>query len=250
MVVTAFGASGLLEAGALTGRSDLAARATEAARLGSRGTGSSQWILRVPPGRPVNIHNANLLGAWLVHVAGPAGAAAHVQRSIDRTLDAQRPDGSWPYGEAHNLAWTDRSTPATCSSASTACAAWTPVSARRCSAAPPTTGVLRRGGTGAAVAHKPFPEDAHSAGTGLSTLGALVRRGLLERELLERVARRVLEHGLRSGRAVHRRYRWGPATVRYLRWCDAHVALGLVDAAGALRGAADLAARAAATQPA
>jgi hypothetical protein len=25
--------------------------------------------------------------------------------------------------------------------------------------------------------------------------------------------------------------------VRYLRWCDAHVALGCVDAAGALRGA-------------
>jgi hypothetical protein len=31
--------------------------------------------------------------------------------------------------------------------------------------------------------------------------------------------------------------------VRYLRWCDAHVALGLVDAAAALRGAEDLAPR-------
>ncbi len=62
---------------------------------------------RYHPGRPVNIHNANLLGAWLVHVAGTAGAAGHVQRAIDRTLDAQRPDGSWPYGEASNLGWTD-----------------------------------------------------------------------------------------------------------------------------------------------
>ena len=62
-----------------------------------------------------------------------------------------------------------------------------------------------------------------------------MRRGLVERELLERVARRVLDHGLRDGRAVHRRYRWGATTVRYLRWCDAHVALGLVDAAAALQ---------------
>ena len=68
-----------------------------------------------------------------------------------------------------------------------------------------------------------------------------MRRGLVERELLERVARRVLDHGLRDGRAVHRRYRWGATTVRYVRWCDAHVALGLVDAAAALRGVDDLA---------
>jgi len=40
---------------------------------------------------------------------------------------------------------------------------------------------------------------------------------------------------------VHRRYRVGRTTVRYLRWCDAHVALGLVDAAAALSGHPDLA---------
>jgi hypothetical protein len=47
----------------------------------------------------------------------------------------------------------------------------------------------------------------------------------------------VLDAGLRNGSAVHRRYRLGSTTVRYLRWCDAHVALGLIDAAAALRGA-------------
>jgi hypothetical protein len=40
---------------------------------------------------------------------------------------------------------------------------------------------------------------------------------------------------------VHRRYRRGRTTVRYLRWCDGHVALGLVDAAAALSGADDAA---------
>jgi hypothetical protein len=51
----------------------------------------------------------------------------------------------------------------------------------------------------------------------------------------------VLNSGLIGGHAVHRRYRWGRSTVRYIRWCDAHVALGLVDAAAALAGLPDLA---------
>jgi hypothetical protein len=55
------------------------------------------------------------------------------------------------------------------------------------------------------------------------------------------VAQRVLDSGIRHGHAVHRRYRHGRTAVRYLRWCDAHVALGLVDAAAALRGEPDLA---------
>ena len=75
----------------------------------------------------------------------------------------------------------------------------------------------------------------------MSALALLLRRELVEREMLERVAMRVLDDGLRNGRAIHRRYRLGPTTVRYLRWSDAHVALGLVDAAAALHGEEDLA---------
>jgi hypothetical protein len=93
-------------------------------------------------------------------------------------------------------------------------------------------------------ADRRFPEDGHSAGTALTTLATLLRRGLVEREMLERVATRVMDAGLVGGHAVHRRYRWGRSTVRYLRWCDAHVALGLVDAAAALLGREDLAPRA------
>jgi hypothetical protein len=46
------------------------------------------------------------------------------------------------------------------------------------------------------------------------------------------VADRILSTGVRDGRAVARRYRWGRTTVWYPRWCDGHVARGLVDAAG------------------
>ena len=238
VVVTAFAAGALLEAAAMGGHAERAARAREAAR----------WVLEelwvepegyfgYHPGRPVNIHNASLLGAWLVHVAG-VGAGEHVQRAIERTLDAQRPDGSWPYGEGANLGWTDSFH-----------TGYVLICLDRMREVdhPRIAEAVARGaayyqrffdadGRALLWATKPYPEDGHSAGTGLSALAALVRRGLVEPELVGRVAERVLDAGLRNGSAVHRRYRLGSTTVRYLRWCDAHVALGLIDAAAALRG--------------
>jgi hypothetical protein len=238
VVVTAFAAGALLEAAAMGGHAERAARAREAAR----------WVLEelwvepegyfgYHPGRPVNIHNASLLGAWLVHVAG-VGAGEHVQRAIERTLDAQRPDGSWPYGEGANLGWTDSFH-----------TGYVLICLDRMRDVDPRIGeAVARGaayyqrffdadGRALLWATKPYPEDGHSAGTGLSALAALGRRGLVELELVGRVAERVLDAGLHNGSAVHRRYRLGSTTVRYLRWCDAHVALGLIDAAAALRGA-------------
>jgi hypothetical protein len=239
VVVTAFGSSGLLEAKRL----DLSRRALEAA----------QWVLdelwvepegyfAYHPGRPTNIHNANLLGAWLVHVVlgEDPGAAERVQRAVARTLAAQRPDGSWPYGEGGNLGWVDSFHTGyvlTCL-------------ARLASVSHDVGGALERGArhyqsffdsTGRAKlwADRHYPEDAHAAGTGLTTLAILYRLGLVERERLEPVARRVLDAGIRDGHAVYRRYPWGRTTVRYLRWADAHVALGCVDAAAALAGKPD-----------
>ena len=81
-----------------------------------------------------------------------------------------------------------------------------------------------------------FPEDAHSAGTGMTTLAALVSGGYADAALLDRVVRRTLSGVLDRRSAVARRYRWGRTRVWYPRWCDAHVALGLVDAAPVLAG--------------
>jgi hypothetical protein len=245
VVVTAFAAAGLLDAAMHSGRNELAARAREAAR----------WVLQelwiepagyfaYHPGRPANIHNASLLGAWLVHIAAgddPA-AGSRVARAVERTLAAQRPDGSWPYGEGRSLSWVDSFH-----------SGYVLSCLDRLHGVDPRIGeALARGseyyreffdadGRAQLWAHRRYPEDAHSAGTGLTTLSLLLRRGLVERELLERVAHRVLDMGIRHGHAVHRRYRRGRTAVRYLRWCDAHVALGLVDAAAALGGEPDLA---------
>lgn len=245
VVVTAFGIAGLLDTAVQAGRVELTARAREAAR----------WVLQelwvepegyfaYHPGRPANIHNANLLGAWLVHVAAGDDpvAAPRVARAVERTLAAQRPDGSWPYGEGGNLSWADSFH-----------SGYVLTCLHRLGRVDPSIDqAVARGaehyraffdtdGRAQLWAHKRYPEDAHSAGTGLTTLSLLLRRGLVEPDLLERVAQRVLDAGVRNGHAVHRRYRRGRTAVRYLRWCDAHVALGLVDAAAALCGEPDLA---------
>jgi hypothetical protein len=239
VVATTFAAGALLEGG-----DEYEPRAREAAQWAL----DELWVepegyFGYHPGRPVNIHNASLLGAWLVRAAG-VGAGDRVQRAIERTLDAQRADGSWPYGEGANLGWTD--------SFHTGYVLicldrMRDVESRIEEAVARGAAYYERffDATGRALlwATKSYPEDGHSAGTGLTTLSLLHRHGLIGRELVERVARRVLGAVLHRGHAVHRRYRVGRTTVRYLRWCDAHVALGLVDVAAALNGAEDLAPR-------
>jgi hypothetical protein len=244
VVVTTFAAGGLLEAAATGGRA-LAARAHAAAR----------WVLEelwvesesyfaYHPGRPVNIHNASLLGAWLVYVTLGTDPVARdrVSRAVERALAAQRRDGSWPYGEAPGLAWADSFHTGYVLTSLDRLRELDPrIGEALERGAAQYRGYFDRAGRARLWADKPFPEDAHSAGTGLTTLATLQRRGLVDRGLLERVAARVLRTGLRGGHAVHRRYRLGHSTVRYPRWCDAHVALGLVDAAAAMLGEPDLA---------
>jgi hypothetical protein len=247
VVATSFAAAGLLEGAAATGRAEPAARARAAAR----------WVLEelwvepegyfaYHPGRPVNVHNASLLGAWLVHVAldGDAAAADRVARAVERTLAAQRADGSWAYGEGPGLEWADSFHTGYVLSCLERMRAVDPrVDEAVARGAAHYRRYFDEQGRARLWAHKPFPEDGHSAGTGLTTLALLQRRGLVEPDILERVAARLLRSGLRDGHVVHRRYRRGRSTVRYLRWCDAHVALGLVDAAAAMAGEPDLAAR-------
>jgi hypothetical protein len=185
----------------------------------------------------VNIHNANLLGALCVHqaIGHDPLAGERARQAIERTLAAQEADGGFPYGDGAGLEWRD---------------SFHTGFVLRClmeleSLDGAVTDAVRRGaeaylrffdrdGRATLWADRAHPEDAHSAGTGLSTLALLCRRDMVDPEVLRRVTRRTLTAGLRDGHAVARRYRWGATTTRYLRWCDAHVAMGLADAALAL----------------
>ncbi len=243
IVHTAFAVSALLEAERDLGRSDLGERARAAARW----VLDTLWLERegffaYHSHSTANIHNANLLGAWMVWAALGDQARPQVLRAVERTLADQRADGSWPYGEGGgNVSWADSFHSGyvlTCLERLRELdPAIDPAVVR---GADFYTRFFGPAGESRLWAHRPYPEDAHSAGTGLTTLAVLMRRGLVERELLQRVAERLLDAGIRGGHAVFRRYRWGLRTyVHYLRWCDAHVALGLADAAVVLAGAPD-----------
>jgi hypothetical protein len=245
VVSTAFAVSALLEAERELGRTD----------LGDRARAAAHWVTDVlwirdggffayHPHSRANIHNANLLGAWLVWAAHGHDPAARrlVVRAVERTVDAQRPDGSWAYGEgAANLGWADSFHTGyvlTCL-------------ARLRELDPRIDEALARGagfyarffgprGEARLWPDRDHPEDGHSAGTGLTTVATSLRSELFEQQLLENVAVRVLASSIRNGHVTHRRYRWGLRTsVQYQRWCDAHVALGLADAATVITGRDD-----------
>ena len=243
VVVTAFCAAGLLEAAAALDRPAWTHRAREAARWAA----DELWVepegfFAYHPGSRVNIHNANLLGAWLVHVGlgDDGGAKERVARAVERTLGDQRPDGTWGYGEGGNLGWVDSFHTGYVLQALLRLRDLDPaVEDAVARGASPYMAFFDHAGRATLWADRRYPEDAHSAGTGLSTLALLMRHGLAEQTTLERVADRTLSAGIRDGRAVWRRYRWGSTRATFMRWCDAHVALGLVDAALALAGRDD-----------
>ena len=186
------------------------------------------------PGSTVLIHNANLLGAALVRRCVPDDPSRRWHLCPHSPRRQRMARGHTDQARAISTSSTP-SIPAMCS------ARLAPFSER-----PDVRAALERGasyytsrffderGRAPLWPDRRYPEDAHSAGTALSTLALLSRLGLADRELLERVTDRVLSHIVRGDHAVHRRGRLVRSTVRYLRWCDAHVALGLSAAADLL----------------
>lgn len=240
IVVTAFAAHGLQDVAEAFELEQYVERARRAAQW----VGDALWLddesfFVYHPGSTVLIHNANLLGAALLRRLAPQDPRA--ERALGPTLRAQSPDGSWPYGSgAGNLRFVDSFH----SGYVLSCLA--PFADRD------DVKAALRAGTEFYVnhffdaesramlwPHRPYPEDAHSAGTALSTLALLCRLELVERELVERVTDRVLSHVVDGNHAVHRRGRYLRSRVNYLRWCDAHVALGLSAVAELLAARAD-----------
>ena len=203
VVVTAFAASGLLEAASHGARRPRATARAEAARwvLDELVDRAARATSPTTPGGPSNIHNANLLGAWLVHVAGGRRRSRRRARGPRRRADARRPAprrlvalrrGPQPgLGRLLPLGLRpDLPRPA----------------ARRRSAhrrggrarrrALPR--VLRRGAAARSSGRTSrFPRMRTRPAPASRRSSLLLRRGLVERELLERVAQRVLDAGLR-----------------------------------------------------
>lgn len=66
---------------------------------------SPRGFVRYVPGNDRLIHNANILGARALFRLAPDHPA--IPHAVHRTLDGQRPDGLWPYGDGAGLEWID-----------------------------------------------------------------------------------------------------------------------------------------------
>jgi O-antigen ligase len=235
VVVTSFAGAALAEA----------ARLLDDPRLGERADRAARWTLEhawsarsgafsYHEHSDAVIHNANLLAARLVwsRLRHEAAARDAVRSAVERSLAAQASDGSWAYGEGPGLEWRDSfHTGFVLLALAELRELDAAVDAALATGARSYEGFFGPAGEARLWLERPYPEDAHAAGTGLSTLVALRELGLVEPQLVRRVTARVLDATLRDGHAVWRRWARGSTHVAYLRWCDAHVARGLADVA-------------------
>lgn len=64
-----------------------------------------QGYFRYTEASPALVHNGSLLAAESLSLLN--GDRRLIQRAVDRTVEAQAPDGSWAYGEGPGLEWVD-----------------------------------------------------------------------------------------------------------------------------------------------
>jgi hypothetical protein len=234
IVVTVFAARALADGAEAWARPDWHERAMRAARWIRDELLRPSGFFAYHPSSAVLVHNANVLGARLVHdLLGETGVA---RRALELSLRAQRPDGSWPYGDGGNLEFVDNF--------HTGYVLESLCGLRALDPAIPDA--VRRGarywldrfflddGTTTLWPGRRWPEDAHATGTALTTLSALVTAGFVDGRRLEAVARYAFGRMIDGDHAIARRYRLGRSRVAYIRWCDAHMALGLANAAATL----------------
>lgn len=235
IVVTTYAATGLSEAGDAFGIEAYGARAREAIEwLQDTLFLEDAGFYCYHRGSETFIHNANLLGARAVRrVLGPDYAAEAVARAVERTLDCQKADGSWPYGEGSGLEFVDSFHTGYVLECLCDFIDDDPRvrEALELGARYYADRFFGAGGEARLWPHREFPEDAHATGTALTSLARLADLGIVDPALVRLVGRRATTHMLRDGRAVYRRYRLGTTRVKYLRWADSHMALGLADAA-------------------
>lgn len=190
------------------------------------------------------VHNANLLGAGLVSMDGALRGDHSAVRvghaATQTTMAAQREDGSWSYGEGASLGWSDNfHTAYNLDGLLQVWLATGDAGVRAC---------LDRGvdhwvrdffgadGEPKYYPHKPYPYDIHSAGTAMDVAARLATWGWDTGDLAERVAQWTERNLLnpRTGDTYYQKHRMWTDRRHFVRWGDAHWALGM-SALGLLR---------------
>lgn len=238
LIATVFVARALGGAGVITGDPGLVEQiACSAAFLANRLLEQTQQpFFRYTPDSSTLVHNANLLGVGLCAMAGAIrrdGALLEIaRRCAGTTIDAQRDDGSWPYGKGASLGWTDNFH--TAYDLDGLLQLWLATGDSSAHAS------LQRG-----VAHwmqdffgengepkyypdHPYPYDIHSAGTAIDVAARLATWGFGTAALAERVAewtRRSLVDPT-TGATYYQKRRFATDRRHFIRWGDAHWMLG------------------------
>jgi len=236
IIATYFCARGLGEAGVVCDEPRWIESMHDSARFVERVLGTSEGWFRYTVDSDVLVHNANLLGAGLVACSGGLGSDdAMVERALSAALvsvRAQSEDGSWPYGARTDLTWRDNfHTAYDLDGLLSVWLATGDVVVER---------AMRRGaerwagtffepdGAPRYYDHKAEPYDVHSAGTAIDVASRLAACGIGTGELAERVAEWTRAHLIASDGSTYYQLSGGRVDRRhFVRWGDAHVALGM-----------------------
>jgi hypothetical protein len=229
-IATAFVAHAFLDAVELLGDEARLETARRASRflvrrmlVGDRGKPFFRYI----PGDTKLIHNANLLAcAVLVRTArlgGPAEFAEIAERSLQTTLAAQRPDGSWPYADGPGQGWVDNFH-----------TGYVLESLAFCAELAGVRPALARGavfwgqemfladGTPKYYPDRTYPLDAHCYATAIDTLLALPAGSPAPGVPVEAVAALLIRDMLRTdGSVVFQRHGHWANRVPFVRWSAA-----------------------------
>lgn len=238
LIATVFVAHGLGTAGILHDDDALVAQMEDSARFLMREllvTGERPFF-RYTLDTERLVHNANLLGAGMVAMTGalvndPTLVAAAVA-SARTTVEAQREDGSWPYGEGTSLGWTDNFH--TAYNLDGLLQIWL-ASGDSTVRASLDRGVAHWSGDffgPAGEPHycpdRPYPYDIHSAATAIDLAARLATWGLDTGALAERVHAWTRDNLIdaASGATYYQKHRLWTDRRHFARWGDAHWALG------------------------
>ena len=193
-------------------------------------------FFRYTPATDRLVHNANLLGAGLVAMDAalngvPANADDCVQAALV-SVAAQREDGSWPYGAGSSLTWADNFH--TAYNLDGLLQVWLATGDARVKRA------LDRGvehwardffgprGEPRYYPSRGYPYDVHSAGTAVDVAARLATWGYETGDLARRVDTWTRGNLVdpQTGRTYYQKHRWWTDKRHFVRWGDAHWALG------------------------
>jgi hypothetical protein len=178
------------------------------------------------------IHNSNLLVASLFARATDDGQREIARPAVLYTLDRQRPDGTWPYGERPGLEWVDGFHTAYVLERLAEWHAVQPEASLEAAIERGTDAYINRlidpDGAPRATIEKRYPVDVHAAASAITALVRLQAFHARARETSESVLDWTLAHMVRpDGRFSFHHHRHWTNRTPYVRWNDAHMLLAL-----------------------